>query len=90
VGRKILLREAGVETESEKTTQFNVLWSFKNRLSLGALVCLKFFLITIVVDPNSFFSDSNPQIFFSDSDSYANIWTRIFFKWCLSLRSYVF
>jgi hypothetical protein len=42
------------------------------------------------VDPNSFFSDSDPQIFFSDSDPYTNILTRIFFKWCLSLLSFVF
>jgi hypothetical protein len=38
-------------------------------------------------------SDSDPQIFFldsvSDSDPYTNILAQIFFKWCLSLRSYM-
>jgi hypothetical protein len=45
-----------------------------------------------VVDPNSLFSDSDPQIFFSvsNSDPYTNILTRNILKCCLSLLSFVF
>jgi hypothetical protein len=40
------------------------------------------FTASSVVDPKSFFSDSDPQ-FFSDSDPYTNILTRNFLKWRL-------
>jgi hypothetical protein len=50
------------------------------------------------VDPNSFFSDTDPEIVLpisdsdsvSDSDSKTNILTRQFPEVCLSLCSYVF
>jgi hypothetical protein len=45
------------------------------------------------MDPNSFFSNSDPHFLFysdTDSDSNPNILSRHFFKWCLSLLSYVF
>jgi hypothetical protein len=50
-----------------------------------------------VVGPNSFFSDSNPQIFFGLGFGYGfgsyrygttNILSRNFLKWCLSLLLY--
>jgi hypothetical protein len=50
-------------------------------------------VVSSVVDPNSFFSDSDshPQIFISDSNSdpYTNILTRNVLKLCLSLLLYV-
>jgi hypothetical protein len=41
-----------------------------------------------VVDPNAFFSYSDPQIFCSDSDPDPKILTRHFLKCCLLLFSY--
>jgi hypothetical protein len=71
----ILLSFIAVKTYYFKTAEF------VSRLAIfsSSNKCRPILLYHIVVDPNSFFSNSDwdPEIFllFSDSDSKANIWT---------------